>query len=125
MEIREIMSENVFTVPAETPVSEVAQALVKGRFGSAVVMQGAWLAGIFTERDALRVLAQGTDPTVSAVSEWMTRDPVSVGPDATVEEVTERMAAGGFRHVPVVDGNDVVGIVSLRDVMSTRIGRRR
>lgn len=121
--LREIMTGTPFTVPAESSVSEAAQAMVKGRIGSAIVMQGAWLGGIFTERDVLRAAASGTDLTSSTVAEWMTKDPVTAPPDMDSEEAAQIMLSSGFRHLPVVDGRDVVGIVSLRDILSTRIGR--
>ena len=119
----DIMTRKVFTTEAETPVSEVAAGMVKGRFGSAVVMQGAWLVGIFTERDVLRAAASGADLTKSPVSEWMTRDPVTATPDMDSEEAAEIVLSQGFRHLPVLEGNSVVGIVSLRDLLSVRIRR--
>jgi CBS domain-containing protein len=97
--------------------------MVKGRVGSAVVIDGPWLVGIFTERDVLRAAASGTDLTGTAISEWMTKDPVSAGPDMDSEEAAEIMAAQGFRHLPVLNGNQVVGMVSLRDLLAARIRR--
>jgi CBS domain-containing protein len=123
-ELAEIMTADVFTVAPESPVAEAARAMVKGRFGSAVVMQGPMLVGIFTERDVLRAAASGSDLTRSPVSRWMTRDPETAGPDVDSDRAAEVMLAGGFRHLPVVDGNAVIGIVSLRDLLSTRIRRR-
>ncbi|HYT39715.1 MAG TPA: CBS domain-containing protein, partial [Acidimicrobiia bacterium] len=76
-----------------------------------------------TERDALRVAAAGTDPTTASVKDWMTRDPVTVGPDTDSDDAAAIMATEGFRHLPVVDGDSVVGVVSLRDVLSARIRR--
>lgn len=119
----EIMTKDVFRTSPGASVTDVAQSMVKGRFGSAIVMEGAWLAGIFTERDVLRAAAAGGDLTASRVSEWMTKDPVTAPPDMDSEEASQLMAANGFRHLPVVEGKDVVGIVSLRDVLSARISR--
>jgi CBS domain-containing protein len=97
---------------------------VQGRIGSAVVMQGRMLVGIFTERDVLRAAASGTDLTVSPVSRWMTRDPETVEGDADSQRAAEVMLGGGFRHLPIVEDDTLVGIVSLRDLLSTRIRRR-
>ena len=119
----EIMKKDPFTTPPATPVSEVAESMVKGRFGSAVVMEGSWLVGIFTERDVLRAAASGSDLTSSPVSEWMTRDPVTAGPDVDADDAAETMMGQGFRHLPVVDGTTVLGIVSLRDILRVRIRR--
>ena len=75
--LKEIMTGQVFTTTSDTPVAQVAASMLKGRFGSAIVMDGSWLSGIFTERDVLRAAASGSDLTSSPVSEWMTSDPVT------------------------------------------------
>ena len=121
--IGDIITGKVFSVPPSATVAEAAQTMVKGRVGSAVVVDGPWLLGIFTERDALRVAAAGTDPTAAAVKDWMTRDPLTVDPDTDSDDAASIMATEGFRHLPVVDGDSVVGVVSLRDVLSARIRR--
>jgi CBS domain-containing protein len=122
--VAEIMTADVFTVAPDEPVTAAAQAMVQGRIGSAVVMQGRMLVGIFTERDVLRAAASGTDLTVSPVSRWMTRDPETVEGDADSQRAAEVMLGGGFRHLPIVEDDTLVGIVSLRDLLSTRIRRR-
>jgi CBS domain-containing protein len=119
----EIMVKDVYSTTGDTPVLAAAQAMVKGRFGSAVILEGGWLAGIFTERDVLRAAASGKDLGSTPVSEWMTKDPQTATAEMESEEAAQIMAANGFRHLPVMDGNNVLGIVSLRDVMGARIGR--
>jgi CBS domain-containing protein len=84
-QLRDIMTTKVLTTSAERPVAEVTAMMVKARVGSAVVLQGSWLAGILTERDVLRA-ASRSDLTTSPVSQWMTRDPVTATPDTTAEE---------------------------------------
>ena len=119
----DIMTRDVFATTPDAPVAEVARSMVKGRIGSAVVMRGSMLVGIFTERDVLRAAASGRDLMASRVADWMTSDPETGDPDADSEDAAELMLARGFRHLPVVEGNECVGIVSLRDVLSVRIGR--
>jgi CBS domain-containing protein len=121
--LKEIMTGEVFTTERAAPVSQVAGSMLKGRFGSAVVMEGKRLSGIFTERDVLRAAASGADLTSSPVSEWMTNDPVTVDADLDADEATEIMMSNGFRHLPVVDGQALIGIVSLRDILRTRVRR--
>jgi CBS domain-containing protein len=121
--LSEIMSRDVFAVEGDTTVAEVARAMLKGRVGSALVMEGRFLAGIFTERDVVRAAASGGDLSAAKISEWMTPDPVTAPPDTDSEDAAESMMAQGFRHLPVVDGNDLVGIVSLRDILRTRVRR--
>lgn len=123
--LSEIMTRDVFTTAPDTPVAEVAAAMLKGRFGSAVVTQGSLLMGILTERDVLRAAASRKDLNSSPVSEWMTGDPVTTTPETDVDEAAEIMMSQGFRHLPVVEGTVVAGIVSLRDIMRTHIRRPR
>ncbi|MGH9183326.1 MAG: CBS domain-containing protein [Acidimicrobiales bacterium] len=120
-----IMTEEVFTVATGTAVTQVAEAMVRGRFGSALVMSGPMLIGILTERDVLRAASSGADLSSSPASKWMTPDPVTAPPDLDSEEAAETMLTHGFRHLPVVDGGRVVGIVSLRDLLSAHVRRRR
>jgi CBS domain-containing protein len=122
-QLADIMTRDVFTTAPDVPVAEVAQRMVKGRVGSALVMRGSMLVGIFTERDVLRAAASGKDLTTSRVADWMTSDPETVDAGVDSEDAAELMLSRGFRHLPIVEGNDCVGIVSLRDVLSVRIGR--
>jgi CBS domain-containing protein len=123
VKLNEIMTREVFTAAPDAPVAEVAGSMVRGRFGSAAIMQSSMLVGIFTERDVLRAAASGADLTTSRVGDWMTPDPETVNPDTDSEDAAQLMLSQGFRHLPIVEGNECVGIVSLRDVLSVRIGR--
>jgi CBS domain-containing protein len=121
--LRDLMSTQVALTSPDTSVAEAAARMVKANVGSAIVMQGRFLAGILTERDVLRSAASGEDLRSARVSDWMTPDPQSAGPDTTVEEAADLMLKNGFRHLPVVDGRAVCGVVSLRDLFATRIRR--
>jgi CBS domain-containing protein len=122
--VGEIMTRDVFATEAGVSVADVAGSMLRSRIGSALVMQGSMLLGIVTERDVLRAVAAGSDPSSSRVSEWMTVDPVTTEADVDVDEAIAVMMSNGFRHLPVVESGRVVGIVSLRDIVRTRIGRR-
>jgi CBS domain-containing protein len=124
IQLRDIMTTEVLTTPVERPVAEVTSMMVKGRVGSAVVIQGSWLVGILTERDVLRAAASGSDLTKSPVSEWMTGDPITATPDTTAGEAAEMMLANGFRHLPVVESRELRGVVSIRDILASEIRRR-
>jgi CBS domain-containing protein len=124
VQVREIMTTEVLTTSDGQPVAEVTGMMVKARVGSAVVMQGSWLAGILTERDVLRAAASGADLTKSPVSEWMTRNPITATPDTTIGEAADVMLANGFRHLPVVEGRELEGVVSIRDVLASGIRSR-
>lgn len=121
--IRELMTDHVLFATPDTPVAAAAASMVRGKVGSALIMQGKFLVGIVTERDVLRAAASGEDLTKAPVSEWMTRDPQSAPPDTPAEEAAQIMLRNGFRHLPVMEGRDVRGVVSLRDLFAARIRR--
>jgi CBS domain-containing protein len=79
-------------------------------------MENARLEGIFTERDLVRTLSHDIGAASQPVGPWMTGNPVTVGPEVSVEQALEIMLNGHFRHLPVTEGETVVGIVSIRDL---------
>jgi CBS domain-containing protein len=121
--LREVMNTHVVSTTPDSPVAETAAAMVREKVGSAFVMQGPFLSGILTERDVLRAAASGADLTTVPVAEWMTQDPQSAGLDTSVEDAAQIMFLNGFRHLPVVEGRHVCGVVSLRDLFAARIQR--
>jgi CBS domain-containing protein len=99
-------------------VRDAAELMARERIGALPVVREGRLIGIFTERDALvRVLARGLDPEQTPVSEVMTADPVTIDARRPFRHALQMMVDGGFRHVPVVDGGSVVGVVSARDAL--------
>jgi CBS domain-containing protein len=121
--IGEMMHTRVVYTTPDSPMSEAAAEMVRERVGSALVLEGSFLAGILTERDILRAAATATDLTTVRVSAWMTKDPQSAEPDTTIEDAAQMMLGGGFRHLPVMEGRTVRGVVSLRDLAAARITR--
>ena len=121
--LRDLMSTKVLTTTPETSMTEAAAGMVRARVGSAIVMQGSFLAGILTERDVLRAAASAEDLRQSPVSAWMTRDPQSASPDTNAADAAQLMMLNGFRHLPVVEGRQVLGVVSLRELFAARIRR--
>jgi CBS domain-containing protein len=113
---RNHMSRDLLTVTPGDALGEVAQRMVDRDVGAVLVMEGEKLTGILTERDVLRAVAAGIeDETV--VSDWMTRDPETMSPDDTTQHAAVLMIHGGFRHMPLVEGERVVGMLSIRDLM--------
>ena len=123
MVLRDLMTTRVASTTPDTPVAEAAAGMVQANVGSAVVMQGPFLAGILTERDVLRAAASGENLSGSLVSAWMTPDPQSASPDTPADEAAQIMLLNGFRHLPIVEGRNVCGVVSLRDLFASRIRR--
>jgi CBS domain-containing protein len=117
------MHTRVVSIGPDAPVAEAAAAMTRDKVGSALVMQGHFLMGILTERDVLRAAASGSDLTSMPVSAWMTRDPQSAEPETAAEEAAQMMLLNGFRHLPIVQGRTVCGVVSLRDLFAARISR--
>jgi CBS domain-containing protein len=121
--VRDVMTTRVVTAGPGEPVAAAAAAMIRRGVGSALIMQGRFLAGILTERDVLRAAASGSDLTHSPVSAWMTKDPEQASPDTTLEDAAQLMLLHGFRHLPVLEGREVRGVVSLRDLAAARIIR--
>jgi len=114
--VREVMNETLYTVNPSTTVGEAVALMAQHRVGSMLVMEGTRLAGIFTERDTVRAISHSHDAPAHEVSSWMTSEPKTVGPDVPVEDALKTMLDNGFRHLPVVEAGEVIGIVSIRDL---------
>src|SRR2546428_7110825 len=114
--LRELMSRELLAVAPEDTIGEAAQKMVDRGVGSAVVLDFGRLIGIFTERDLMRAVAGRVHSSEARVREWMTSDPVTVSPDDSAEEAARTMLDRGFRHLPVVENDRAIGIVSIRDV---------
>lgn len=121
--VRDLMNSRVIAISPSTSVAHAAAQMTRARVGSAVVLQGPFLMGILTERDVLRAAASGQDLSATAVTDWMTPDPQSAGPDTPIEEAAQIMLLNGFRHLPIVEERVVCGVVSLRDLFAARIRR--
>src|SRR5438874_13330440 len=110
------MAKQLVTEEPSTSVAAAVTVMGIQRVGAVLVMQNAKLQGIFTERDLVRALSYDIGAASQLVGLWMTRHAVAVGPEASVDQALEIMLAGHFRHLPVTDGDSVVGIVSIRDL---------
>ena len=114
--IREVMTAELIMVERPTSVAAAVTVMgIKG-VGVALVMEQGRLEGIFTERDLVRALSHDIGAASEPVTQWMTPNPVTVGPETSVERALEIMLAGNFRHLPVTEGDKVVGVVSIRDL---------
>jgi citrate synthase len=114
--VADIMSTPVVTASVDDTLAEAADRMREKHVGSVVVVDGDTPLGILTERDMIRITAVGAE-TTEKVSEWMTRDPDSVPPDMEASDAFASLSEHGYRHIPVVEDNRVVGMVSMRDLM--------
>jgi CBS domain-containing protein len=118
-EVRAVMSTELVIVDPAANVTEAVSLMSRRATGSVLVVDGGSLVGIFTERDVLRALTGSPSADaarVSPVSRWMTPDPVTVDSETSVGDALNEMLFRGFRHLPVVQGDAVVGMVSMRDL---------
>jgi CBS domain-containing protein len=114
--IRDVMTKQLVTVEPSTSVAAAVTVMGMERVGAVLVMESEKLEGIFTERDLVRAMSHDIGASSQSVSQWMTRNPVTVGPEASVEQALEIMLAGHFRHLPVMEGERLAGVVSIRDL---------
>jgi CBS domain-containing protein len=114
--VRDVMSTTLLTVDATATLTEAAGQMDSRRVGAALVLNGERLSGILTERDILHAVATG-QMEGTKVGAWMTHDPETVGPDDRPGHAAAIMLHGGFRHLPVLDGDRPIGIISIRDLM--------
>jgi CBS domain-containing protein len=114
--IGDLMTRDVLTVAPEDTLGEAAAKMTERGVGAVVVSDFGRMIGILSERDIMRAVADRIHSSEARVREWMTADPITATPDTTIEEAGRTMLENGFRHLPVVDGERAVGIVSLRDV---------
>jgi CBS domain-containing protein len=118
MLVREAMSSVVLTVGPEHTLRQTARLMSERRVGSAIVSDpdGAG-TGIITERDILYAVGAGLDPEVARTGDHLTWDVVYAAPDWTIEDAAAAMVRGGFRHLVVLDGSEVLGVISVRDIL--------
>ena len=118
MQVRDGMSSVVLTVNPGHSLREAAVAMAERRVGAAVVMDLEQPGpGILTERDILQSIGSGQDPDRERVSDHLSSQLTFAAPDWSLEAAAEAMVRGGFRHLVVVDGGKMTGILSMRDIV--------
>ena len=118
MQVRTGMSQRVLTVSPGLSLRGAAAAMARRLVGAAVVMDPDQPGpGIVTERDILQSIGQGQDPDSERVSDHLSTDLTFAAPDWSLERAAMSMVRGGFRHLVVVDGGNMVGILSMRDIV--------
>lgn len=117
--VRDLLEhKKLLTAPPETTVSKAAKLMARKKVGAVMVVEHHKLVGIFTERDAVvRVIAQGRDVQTTSLAEVMTIAPQTVDPDKSFGYALLLMHENGFRHVPVIENDKLIGIVSARNAL--------
>jgi CBS domain-containing protein len=116
--LSDVMRTEFITVAPEDTLGEVAERMTALNVGSVVVKDFGKLIGILTERDLLKAMAARVHSSEARVRQFMTENPITASPEMDCEEAERIMLDKGFRHLPVMEGEDVVGVVSLRRVVS-------
>jgi CBS domain-containing protein len=116
MKISEIMTKAAVTDTTEDTLTEACDKMRHAQTSSMLIMDGERLVGIVTERDVVKAIAQGLDPKETRVKDLMTTDIVTIGPMTTLKEAANIMATKWIRHLPIVEGSKVVGMISQRDL---------
>ncbi len=118
-----VKDRRVYSVTADHTVLEAARYMMEHGVGAVPVLRDGSLTGILSERDIMnRVVAVGRTPGTTSVSEVMTANPRAVAADESIEECLFIMHEFGFRHLPIMDGKELKGVVSLRDVLMHQAG---
>jgi CBS domain-containing protein len=118
--LSDVMTKDVLAVERDALLTRAAAEMVARAVGAVVILEHDRLIGILTERDIMKAVASER-ANESRVDAWMTRQPEVVSPDDSTDHAAALMIHGGFRHLPVVEGSRVVGIVSIRDLMRVAI----
>ena len=120
-----VKDRRVCSIEADRTVLEAARFMMENRIGALPVLRDGELVGIFSERDIMnRVVAVGRMPGTTKISEVMTPNPKAVSVDETVENCLFLMREFGFRHLPITDGKQIKGLVSLRDLLLRAIAEK-
>lgn len=121
--IRDIVAhQKVLSAPGTMTVREAAIRMAEQKVGAMLVLEKGALIGIFTERDLLnRIVAKRLDPDGTPLSQVMTHDPRTISADKTLAHALVMMEDGGYRHVPVMEHNKPIGMVSARDALGTEL----
>ena len=118
MYVRDAMSTLALTVGPDHTLRQTARLMAQRRVGSAVVIDPDGVGtGIITERDVLYAIGGGLDPDVARTADHLTWDVVYARPDWTIAEAAAAMVRGGFRHLVVLEDDEVLGVISVRDIL--------
>jgi CBS domain-containing protein len=117
MTVRELVGGEVFSVDPSLSLRDAVRTMSSKEVGALAVVHQGRLTGILSERDVLRACAEAADLDETTTAEWMTRDPDSLTSDMSVDAAADWMLASGYRHLPILDGVDLVGMVSIKDVL--------
>ena len=117
MTVRELIGGEIAWIEPSGTLRAAARQMHESDIGALAVESDGLLHGIFTERDLTRAVASGAELDSALIEDWMTPYPDSFGPDMSVETAATWMLAAGYRHLPVIEGKEVIGMISMKDIL--------
>jgi len=117
MKVSDLQHHQLYTAQAEESLDVAADRMSWHQVGALPVLEGQRLVGIITERDVTAAMAEGADPVLTPVGDYMTAAPEVLGPDSELADAAELMLELGIRHLPIVRGGLLVGVLSIRDLL--------
>ena len=121
MKVSDLRPHELFTAQAEETLEVAADRMSWHQVGALPILEGQRLVGIVTERDLTAALAEGADPCLTPVSDYMTPAPEVLRPDNELADAAHLMLELGIRHLPVVRSGQLVGVLSMRDVLNADV----
>ena len=125
VKVKQIVARDLYFVAPSHTVAQVARQMADLRIGAIVVLEDRRLRGVFSERDLMtRVVLESLDPAATPVSEVMTTEVVTIDHEEPLELAMESMRANQCRHLPVLNGEEVIGFISMRDLMHLELTQK-
>ena len=119
MQVKDAMNPNVISASKDISIKEAARTLTKHEIGSLIIVEDEKIVGVITESDIIRkVVATGLDPSVTLVEEMMTKDVITIDADAELNDACQTMVDHKIKRLPVLDGGQLVGIITTTDIIS-------
>ena len=121
MKVSDLHQHELFTAQTDESLDVAADRMNWHQVGALPVLEGQHLVGIITERDVTAAMAEGADPVITPVSDYMTPAPEVLQPDSELADAAHRMLELGIRHLPIVRSGLLVGVLSIRDVLGAEV----
>ena len=121
MKVSDLQHDELFTAQADESLDVAADRMNWHQVGALPVLEGQRLVGIISERDITAAMAEGADPVTTPVSDYMTAAPEVLRPDSDLADAAHLMLELGIRHLPIVRGGLLIGVLSIRDVLDAEV----
>lgn len=121
LRVKDIMKRNVLVLSKEATIKDALDLMVENSAGSVIILENEKIVGIVTERDILRRVLSQSKSLDTKIKEVMTKNVITISPDEKIEKAAEIMTENKIKKLPVVDGNKLVGIITLTDIVASGV----